>query len=137
VNEEGVIKEKLADIISLENGLTLEVYDLSRPVAGDRWLVSLVARIEVEVKPEYFAGENGKNALLEDIRQALGKGAVYRYEKSRHFIAEKERNEVFQGLKERFLEANLKYLSSPDFARRLILKRYQEAHGHSLGWRGW
>ena len=40
--------------MKLDNGLTLEMFDLSRHVAGDRWLVSFEARIEVKVRREYF-----------------------------------------------------------------------------------
>jgi hypothetical protein len=38
------MREKLVDKIALDNGLTLELWDRSRQVAGDRWLVCFVAR---------------------------------------------------------------------------------------------
>jgi hypothetical protein len=130
------MEEKLVDIISLENGLTLEFYDASRPVAGDRWQVSMVAVIEVGVKPEYFKGQNSADGFLNDIRAAMGENTTYRYQKVRNFIAATEKDAVFRGLKQRFLETNLKYLSSPEFPRKLILKKYQETHGRSLRWKG-
>jgi hypothetical protein len=126
------VEEKLADKIGLENGLTLELYDCSRPVAGDRWLVSFVARIEVDVKSEYFEGRHRPDVSLEGIRAAVGERVLYRHEKRRNFIAESEKGEVFEGLKERFLGANLGYLASPDFPYKLILRKYQEAGGPSL-----
>ena len=128
--------EKLVDIISLENGLTLELYDSSRRVAGDRWTVSVVARIEVGVKREYFEGQDSLYALLDDIRAAVGKKTTYRYEKARNFIAENEKDQIFEGLRQRFLDANLRYLSRPEFPRKLILKKYQEAQGTSRSWKG-
>ncbi|MDY6839765.1 MAG: hypothetical protein SWH78_17545 [Thermodesulfobacteriota bacterium] len=130
------MEEKLVDMISLENGLTLELYDASKRVAGDRWLVSMVASIEVGLKPEYLKGQDSEDVLLDDIGAAMDDKAVYRYEKIRNFIAETEKDEVFKELKQRFLDANLRYLSSPEFPRRLILKKYQQAHGHSLRWKG-
>jgi len=130
------MEENLVDMMSLENGLTLEFYDASRPVAGDRWMVSMVATIEIEVKPEHFEGEHSTPAPLDDIRAVLGERTAYRYEKVRNFISDAEKDEVFKGLKQRFLDANLKYLSSPKFPRKLILKKYQEAHGRSLRWKG-
>ena len=130
------MKEKLVDMMSLENGLTLEVYDASRPVAGDRWMVSVVARIEVGVKPEYFEGQHSLEALLDDIRAAVGEKITYRYEKVRNFIAENEKDQVFEGLRQRFLDTNLRYVSGPEFPRKLILKKYQEAHGISRSWKG-
>jgi hypothetical protein len=129
------VQEKLIDKIKLRNGLTLKVYDRSRPVAGDRWLVSFVARIDIEVRPEYFESMNTQGLAFEDIRAAVGEKVSYRSEKIRNFIAETEKDEVFRGLKDRFLGASLGYLSSPDFPRKLILREYQEAKGQRMPWK--
>lgn len=126
---------KLIDKTKLENGLTLEVYDRSRRVTGDRWLVSFVARIDVEVRPEYFESVHTQGLAFEDIRAAVGEKVSYRNEKTRNFIPETEKDEVFGGLKERFLDASLGYLSSPDFPRKLILRQYQEAKGQMMPWK--
>ncbi len=111
----------------LDNGLTLEMFDLSRQVAGGRWLVSFEARIEVRVKPEYFVDDSYTRIDLEGIQALLGEIVTYRYKKERNFIAESEKDTIFKVLKERFLDTTLCYLSSPNFPRRLILRRYQEA----------
>ena len=120
------MEEKPIHKITLDNGLTLELYDHSRPVAGDRWQVSFVARLEVELKREYFEGPGTPDVSFEEIRKAVGDYAHYHHEKTRNFIAETEKDEVFEGLKERFLDANLVYLSSPDFPLKLILRQYQK-----------
>ena len=36
--------------IPLGNGLMLEIYDQSRKVAGDRWLVKLVVKINIPIE---------------------------------------------------------------------------------------
>jgi hypothetical protein len=128
------MKEKLIDKISLENGLTLELYDRSRPVAGDRWLVSLMARIDVKVDPRYFKGQDAANPPFDDIRRAVGDKVTYAYEKTRNFIAEAQREAVFGGLKERFLSTTLTYFSSANFPRNIILSRYREVKGGSKAW---
>jgi len=120
------MKEQPIEKIRLDNGLTLELYDRSRPVAGDRWLVSFVARLEVELKREFSEGPGTPDVSFEDIREAVGDKTHYHHEKTRNFIAETEKDEVFKGLKERFLDANLVYLSSPDFPLKLILRQYQK-----------
>ncbi len=129
------MKDKLIDKIKLENGLTLELYDRSRPVAGDRWLVSFVARIDVEVRAEYFQGEHSPGISFDVIRAAVANKVAYRHEKTRNFIAETKKDEVFDGLKERFLAASLAYLSNPDFPRKLILMQYQKARGQVMNWK--
>ncbi|NVM21807.1 MAG: hypothetical protein HWN68_08510 [Desulfobacterales bacterium] len=129
MTDDQTIEEKLIDKIALKNGLTLKLSDRSKRVAGDRWFVCFSARIEVDVKPEYFEGEHAPDIPFDDIRAAVGDKVTYRYEKTRKFIAETEKVEVFNGLKERFLKATLEYISSADFPSKLILKQYREALG--------
>jgi hypothetical protein len=119
---------KLIGEIRLENGLTLEMFDHSRHVAGDVWLVSFEARVEVKIKPEYFVGDSKTGISLEDVRALLGEKATYRYAKERNFVAETEREAVLKGLKERFLDTSLSYVSSPEFPGRLVHREYKEAH---------
>jgi hypothetical protein len=129
------MEEKLVDKISLQNGLTLELYDRSRPVAGDRWLVSLVARIDVGVDPQHFKGQDKASPPFDDIRRAVGDKVTYSYEKSRNFIADAQREEVFGTLKERFLSATLNYFSNANFPRNIILSRYREVKGGFKAWK--
>ena len=126
-------QEEVIDQIMLENGLILEIYDRSRQVAGDRWLVSLEARMDIAVTSEYF-NQGSENPGLDAIREVVGEKVTYRYEKSRQFIAEKEKDEVFKGIKERFLETTLSYFSSANFPHNIILSRYQQAQGPSKPW---
>lgn len=121
------MEEKLIDKIALENGLTLEIHDRSRKVAGDRWLVSFEARIDVEVKREYFQDAAGAEPTFDAIQKAVGKEVSYSYEKSQHFVAETEKEDVFEGLKDRFLTTTLPYLSNAKFPRNTILSQFKVA----------
>jgi len=129
------MQQRLIDKIKLENGLTLELYDRSKHAAGDLWLVSFLACMEVGVEREYFEDQDSSNLSFDAIRKAVGDKVTYRYEKTRNFIKETEKDEVLKGLKERFLSATLGYLSSPEFALKLILKKYQDAKG-GIQWEG-
>ncbi len=40
--------------IDLEYGLELEIYEISRKLAGDRWYVGFIARVEIPIN--YLAG---------------------------------------------------------------------------------
>lgn len=125
------MEEKLIDKISLENGLTLELYDRSRPVAGDLWLVSFMARIVVGVDPQYFKGQDAASPPFDDIRRAVGDKVTYSCEKSRNYIAEAQKEETLGGLKERFLSTTLTYFSNANFPRNIILSRYRAVKGGS------
>jgi hypothetical protein len=50
-------------------------------------------------------------------------------------IAETEREAVLKDLKERFLDTNLGYVSSPEFPRRLVNRKYKESHSQMLLWK--
>jgi hypothetical protein len=123
---------KRIDTIKLKNGLVLELLDHSRRIAGDRWLIYFEALIEVEVKPEYFQGQNALSIPFEEIRTAVGEKVIFRHEKIRNFVPETEKDDVFKELKERFLSTSLGYLSSPMFPSRLILRKYQNARQQGL-----
>lgn len=109
--------------MELSNGLTLELLDRSRQIAGDRWLVSFAARVEIEVKPENLEGQEISENQIKAIQALAGETAQYNYENQRNFVAEGEKEKVLKEMKERFLDANLKYLSGPELPKKLILSK--------------
>ena len=125
----------LVERMRLDNGLVLEMYDRSRPVAGDRWMIVFAARIEVAVKPELFPNITTPDPSFEDLRRVVGDKAVYRYEKVRNFIDAKHKDEVLKALKEHFLRTSLGYLSSTQFPQKLLLRAYIDAQHPERMWR--
>lgn len=117
------VGNNLTDTIELGNGLILEILDRSKQIAGDRWFVSLVARVETEVRPELFEGDEISEDQIRGIRALAGETSCYQYEDQRNFVDETEKDRVLKALKERFLDTNLKYLSCPDFPKKLILSK--------------
>jgi len=49
------VNDKLIKTIVLGNGLILEIYDQSREIAGDRWLVKMAAKINIPIDPLHLA----------------------------------------------------------------------------------
>ncbi len=119
------MEEKLVDKIKLKNGLTLELYDKSRRVAGDRWLVLFVASIAVEVKAKYV--NDNPEISPEAVQDMLGEKVHYTLEKKSHFVDESKKDAVFEKLKKEFLDISLGYLSGANFPLKLILRRYRES----------
>ncbi|QJA05906.1 hypothetical protein FVE67_03435 [Thermosulfurimonas marina] len=103
------------EIRELPNGLRLEIWDYSRRLAGDRWLVGLLIQIPIRPSREHFSSPE----LYERFVREEGL-FYYRYRKERHFVDEREREAVFFSLKENFLRAALDYLSHPEFAERFL-----------------
>jgi len=107
---------RLVEKIDLANGLTLEIWDYSRRLAGDRWLVGMLAQVPVKPEPERFSSPE----LYERFCERTDGYVYYRYRKERHFVDERERDSLFAAMKENFLRAALDYLSHPDFRERLL-----------------
>ena len=118
------MSEKLIEKISLPNGLVLELWDNSRPMAGDRWLISLLARVEVPVLPEYFSALEDGDQAYHDLLAAFGDPLVFTQEKLRHFVDGIETKDVLAGLCQRFKDNLISYLGNPKFASLYAMKKY-------------
>lgn len=118
--------EKPVRKIRLENDLLVEVRDLSRIIAGDRWLVSLEAEADIPLREEYFEGLPERERVIPVLEKAIGQRIPFRYTRNKHFVDRREKEEVFNRLLETFINSVLPYLKHPDFARRFVLSRYQE-----------
>jgi len=116
--------EKLLFRHPLENGLTLEFWDLSRPMLGDRWLVTLEIRLSVPIGPATLPPD----LLTQEatIIRAMGPGVVFSQRDERHFIAAQEYDATLREMATRFLALAPAYFGHPEFAGRLIRKRYAE-----------
>ncbi len=118
--------EKLVDTITLDNGIKVEIWDLSRVLAGDRWLVSLEARVDVPLRPEMLPSSPEREKLLRILRDHVGEKIPYRYKQERHFVDQRQKDEVFRQFRELLATNVIPYLSHKDFARRLVLSKIRE-----------
>jgi len=126
--------DKLIASIPLENGLLLELLDESRPLAGDRWLVHLVARIQVPLTPDLLKDVPNGVRLYEDLRQESGDRLEYRADLKRHFVGEKDRERVLGEFQDIVRQEKAPYLSHPDFAKRLAISRVRETTKGGSKW---
>jgi hypothetical protein len=125
--------KKLIETITLPNGLVLELWDKSRPMVGDRWLVSLQAKVEVPVLPEYFSTMNNSEQAYLDLLAAYGDPLVFTQEKTRHFVDENNLKKVLAELCQRFKDNLVYYLGNPRFASLYVLKKYGDLQDRQSG----
>lgn len=102
--------------VDLPNGLTLEIWNYSRKLAGDRWLVGFLAQIAIVPKKDDFSGEIYYEYFLKYTDGRL----YYRYRKERTFVPEEEVESVYESIKKNFIQAVLPYLSREDFKENLL-----------------
>ncbi len=98
--------------------MTLEFWDLSRPMIGDRWIVTLELRITIPISaanlPPDLLGQEA------DIVQALGAEIIFSQRDERNFIDTKEFDGAIKEMVTRLLALAPSYLGHPEFAGRLI-----------------
>ncbi len=123
--------EKFISRHPLPNGLVLEFWDLSRKTAGDRWQVTLEARITVPVAADTLPPELQED--LEEVQAALGPELRFSHPETRNFVAEDRMPQLLKDM-ESWLLASLKgYVSHPKFAARFILRQYRQ-HQERARW---
>jgi hypothetical protein len=105
----------------LDNGLTLEFWDHSRPVSGDRWFVSLEVRlaipVTVEVLPPELKGQAGQ------VVEALGEEIRFSHTEERNFIAAAQAPGLLKEMQERMLALAPGYFGHADFGARFIRQK--------------
>ncbi len=114
------MKEEPIDSIPLDNGLTLQLFNLSRPVAADRWYVGVAGEVTVFPHPALL------DEAPEDVMSVVGDRVVFRQKSERHFIDEGAMEDVKKAMIQSLTATLIPYLSHPDFARRLVRKTYRD-----------
>lgn len=122
----------LIKAIELRNHLTLNLYDESVKMIGDRWIVTLVARIKIAVD-KVLTQENDLSLSDEDeIKKMFGSEIVFEQKRNRIFVNKTEKQKVLKELCDTFIENTLPYLSHADFPKRFLAKRIKEEKDRQL-----
>jgi hypothetical protein len=119
------MKQTLIKTIELRNGLKLYFYDISRKLAGDRWYVGVIARIDIPLIDSLLTNQHLLHYSVEEIRNTLGESVRFQQKRERHYIDEREKDDLLNDLMDSFIERTLNYLSLPDFPGKYILKEFK------------
>jgi hypothetical protein len=115
----------------LLNGLTLEFYDLSRPMAGDRWQVILEVRLPVAVNAATLPPDLAHRGP--EVMAALGPEIVFSQQEVHYFIDHRAVAALLQEIETRLWEGLQGYLGHPDFAGRYLRKKFAEQQREAGG----
>jgi hypothetical protein len=108
---------ELLEQINLTNGLTLNIFDLSRPIAADTVKVELSMQIKVVLEKAYFA--NNQDYI--DVKNVFGEELTFDHKTERTIVSKKDENTVREELLATFKNNLLKYLASENFSQMLAL----------------
>lgn len=119
------MEQTLIKSIELSNGLKLDFYDISRKLAGDRWYVGLIVRIDISLIDSLLTNQHLSHYSVEEIRNTLGESVRFQQKRERHYIDEREKDDLLNDLMDSFIKRTLSYLSHPDFPGKYVLKEFQ------------
>ncbi len=132
MNETIIFKENLEKSIDLKNGLTLELWNKSRVMAGDRWKITVIAQVDVPVEKAFSESNPKTQVTLDEIKTLLGESVRFEKKMERFFIDEKEKDDIIKGLINSLVESLFPYLSHPAFCKQFIIKEFAKAKQNKL-----
>ncbi len=130
-----VAPDQLIEQTSLKNAATLELYDTSRTMIGDRMLVSLTARVQIPVDSLYEHRAAQELPPADPLRALLGDPVTWENVKQRHFIDSREKSEVLDIMLAEFNTHLRPYLTHPDFPVKYVQKQLREHQKKSTWFR--
>jgi len=86
--------ETIVKPISLDNDLELRFYDASRKIAGDRWQVTLFARIEVLIDQAKFLADEMHLDDFKTFMASCGNKITCKQNRTRNFIEANQKDGV-------------------------------------------
>lgn len=127
------MEKNIIEKVDLKNGLTLEIIDRSKKIAADRYYVGIHIRIEVSIDKKWFAEGEISDEKLNCYKELLGETIVFEQKKERNFVEESAKDEVIESLCKSILDHTLIYFNHKDFAKKLILKKADDASASFKG----
>jgi len=121
------IKEpgKILESNMLANGIQVTFYDLSKEIAGDRWLVKVKCESVLKVQDELFDAIDDAE-LASAMKQDCANTVIHTFYRERNFIDEKEKDGVLQELFNHLSENARTYMGGELFSRKLFEKKVDE-----------
>ena len=113
---------KHVENLSLPNGLSMDVWDVSRQIAADTVKVELIIKMDVAFESSYFDEED----QYLKTRRVFGPVGNYEYRKERTFVHNAETETVFRNLLDDFKKDALPYLAKDEFPRKFSQSKYRE-----------
>ncbi|MCG8549458.1 MAG: hypothetical protein MI799_03535 [Desulfobacterales bacterium] len=112
--------------LDLDHGHSLDVFDDSRKIGADAWVVIMTAIMKIPVERSLFTSQPLSDKEFDDILETLGSPIEYRYRLERNMIMDHEKDAVLENLVNTFLDNTGQYVANPKFPEKLALKAYRD-----------
>ena len=108
---------ELLEEIKLSNGLTLQIFDLSRAIAADTVKVELSMQMKISLEMAYFPDDSD----YDQVKNIFGEELTYTHKAERMIVSKGNENAVREELISTFKNNLLNYLSAANFSQKLAL----------------
>jgi len=108
---------ELLEEIKLSNGLTLQIFDLSRAIAADTVKVELSMQIKINLETSFFANTSD----YDQVKNIFGDELTYTHKAERTIVSKGNEDDVREELISTFKNNLLNYLSAANFSKKLAL----------------
>ena len=108
---------KLIEEIYLANGLQLNIFDLSRPIAAGTVKVEIFVQSKIDLKESYFSDSRDYH----QVKRIFGDNFSYEYKMKKSFVAKENQEAIREELLCTFKSNSLQYLSSVNFPQKFAL----------------
>lgn len=112
----------LIEEIKLPNGLTLQIFDLSRVIAADTVKVEISFQTKIFLKESYFT--SNEDYIL--VKNIMGEELAYEHTLERTFVKKENEDLTRNELINTFRNNSLEYLSNANFAQKMALSKLRE-----------
>ena len=108
---------KLVEEINLPNGLTLQIFDLSRSIAANTVKVETSFQVKIALAESFFI--SAEDYIL--VKNIFGNELTYEHKMERTFVLQKDSDATREELIATFKNNSLNYLGKENFAEKLAL----------------
>ena len=112
----------------LENGMELFLYDRSRLMAKDRWLIEILCKAFIPLDEKLWDGLTAEDLKQESvIRKMLGDRLIFSSSNKRVFVDDRQKEAVLQEMTRQMSTTILAYINRPEFPEQLFRKKVRDA----------
>ncbi len=119
----------LLESLELSNKLSISLYDLSRKVAADRWLVRIKCVASASLPEEFFEkmlAEEDDRELVKDIREKFGGSLTFEAVRELNFVDDDDKDKSVAFLMDSLKGNSVDYMGRESFLEKLLFKKYDE-----------
>ena len=110
--------------MEIGNNRHIDIFDLSRKIAEDTWVVKVRAKMKIDIVDTLFDPLPKVTVQVSDVKRILGDHVWFQVILEKIFINDDDKDKELNELIDSFIATNASYLSKETFPAKYVLKEY-------------